>query len=295
MGIKLHCPNGHKLNVKSFLAGRRGICPDCGAKFEIPAETVEAAKAEAAAAMPVIKVTPPPGASPVAVVPTAAVATVPTQAVATVRAVTPAPGATIPSSIPTGLPVGLPVTAIQNPSYPSTTLPVGGVPLDGGMMVSAPGMATHPGAYPVVPAAGMLTGAVPDAMYAAPRAMTPGMGDPLADGPQSVWYVRPPSGGQFGPAMGDMMRRWIAEGRVNAESWVWREGMLDWQPAGAVLPMYFSDTAAGPAALGAVSRRPLPLAPRKRNTGNLVALTVAMLLLAVVLIGVFAYIVSTNQ
>ncbi|MCA9258564.1 MAG: DUF4339 domain-containing protein, partial [Planctomycetales bacterium] len=29
-------PNGHKLHVKNELAGRRGICPDCGAKVEIP-------------------------------------------------------------------------------------------------------------------------------------------------------------------------------------------------------------------------------------------------------------------
>jgi hypothetical protein len=36
MGIRFSCPNGHKLNVKENLAGRRGICPACGAKFVIP-------------------------------------------------------------------------------------------------------------------------------------------------------------------------------------------------------------------------------------------------------------------
>jgi hypothetical protein len=36
MGIRFSCPNGHKLNVKETLAGRRGICPACGAKFVIP-------------------------------------------------------------------------------------------------------------------------------------------------------------------------------------------------------------------------------------------------------------------
>ena len=36
MGIRLTCPNGHKLNVKTFLAGKRGVCPQCGAKFAIP-------------------------------------------------------------------------------------------------------------------------------------------------------------------------------------------------------------------------------------------------------------------
>ena len=37
MGIRVYCPNGHKLNVKDSQAGRRGICPHCGAKFTIPA------------------------------------------------------------------------------------------------------------------------------------------------------------------------------------------------------------------------------------------------------------------
>src|SRR5829696_8910632 len=36
MGIRFNCPSGHKLNVKEFLAGKRGVCPQCGAKFVIP-------------------------------------------------------------------------------------------------------------------------------------------------------------------------------------------------------------------------------------------------------------------
>src|SRR4029453_10695240 len=36
MGIRFRCPNGHKLNVKSFLPGKRGVCPDCGQTFRIP-------------------------------------------------------------------------------------------------------------------------------------------------------------------------------------------------------------------------------------------------------------------
>ena len=36
MGIKFRCPNGHKLHVKSFLAGKRGVCPKCGVAVEIP-------------------------------------------------------------------------------------------------------------------------------------------------------------------------------------------------------------------------------------------------------------------
>jgi hypothetical protein len=36
MGIRFTCPNGHKLHVKAFLAGKRGVCPQCGAKILIP-------------------------------------------------------------------------------------------------------------------------------------------------------------------------------------------------------------------------------------------------------------------
>src|SRR5215210_2124144 len=39
MGIRFNCPSGHKLNVKEFLAGKRGVCPQCGAKFIIPRPT----------------------------------------------------------------------------------------------------------------------------------------------------------------------------------------------------------------------------------------------------------------
>lgn len=48
MGIRFSCPNGHKLNVKTFLAGKRGVCPQCGAKFVIPApvETLAASPAK---------------------------------------------------------------------------------------------------------------------------------------------------------------------------------------------------------------------------------------------------------
>ena len=36
MGIRFFCPNGHRLHVKSFLAGKRGYCPKCGTKLLIP-------------------------------------------------------------------------------------------------------------------------------------------------------------------------------------------------------------------------------------------------------------------
>lgn len=40
MGIRFYCPNGHKLNVKSELAGKIGICPKCQARMTIPTVSV---------------------------------------------------------------------------------------------------------------------------------------------------------------------------------------------------------------------------------------------------------------
>ncbi|MDZ4820397.1 MAG: DUF4339 domain-containing protein [Planctomycetota bacterium] len=42
MGIRVACPNGHNLNVKTTLAGKRALCPKCGAQFEIPRTIAEA-------------------------------------------------------------------------------------------------------------------------------------------------------------------------------------------------------------------------------------------------------------
>jgi hypothetical protein len=39
MGIVSFCPNKHRVKVKDELAGRKGICPTCGARFRIPLES----------------------------------------------------------------------------------------------------------------------------------------------------------------------------------------------------------------------------------------------------------------
>ena len=39
MGIRFRCPNGHKIHVKTYLAGKRGICPECGLKVPIPPQS----------------------------------------------------------------------------------------------------------------------------------------------------------------------------------------------------------------------------------------------------------------
>lgn len=113
MGIRFSCPNGHRLHVKEFLAGKRGVCPACGAKFVIPlpAESQPAApQAATAAAAPrtvertsspsvVIPVVPPSAAAPVERPANPAATSFATHA-ATVEPVPPSPVAT-----PTATPV----------------------------------------------------------------------------------------------------------------------------------------------------------------------------------------------
>lgn len=46
MGIVAYCPNGHRVKVKDEFAGRKGVCPECRARFRVPRG--EAARAEGA-------------------------------------------------------------------------------------------------------------------------------------------------------------------------------------------------------------------------------------------------------
>ena len=43
-------------------------------------------------------------------------------------------------------------------------------------------------------------------------------------------------GGQYGPAKTDVMRSWLAEGRISGDTYVWREGWPDWREAERVFP-----------------------------------------------------------
>jgi len=132
MGVRFECPNGHKLNVKAFLAGKRGICPHCDSKFIIPLTSGGQATAVESEPEPIAEAsTPPAESAPVA-------------------------------------------------------------------------------ASPVVPS------------------IPPAKGEATVS--PDIWYVRPAKGDeQFGPASTEAVRSWIAEGRVAADSWVWKTGWTEWK------------------------------------------------------------------
>ena len=74
-----------------------------------------------------------------------------------------------------------------------------------------------------------------------PSVASPTVPSVFAEGINAKWFVRPPSGGQFGPAESELLLTWIAESRVPADSFLWREGMAEWQTAKELMPESFED------------------------------------------------------
>ncbi|MFN0019043.1 MAG: GYF domain-containing protein [Pirellulaceae bacterium] len=208
MGIKFLCPNGHKMNVKAFLAGKRGKCPKCGVSVRIPQETPASDSGEDLL-----------GDASVPAAVTAQQAVVQT----TVRPVTAvAPSAPMhPATQTYAAPVVRPVMPVGAPAIPSVPAMAPGYQLAGPAVMRMP----HP----------------------TPAQMPIGV-DPISQAPNAIWYVRPPSGGQYGPARGDIMRKWVGEGRVSGDSLVWREGFPEWKSASQLFPSLAGIGAPAPAA-----------------------------------------------
>ncbi len=221
MGIKFHCPNGHRLNVKSFLAGKRGVCPKCGAKMRIPT-------------------------------------------------------ASEPALVHSELDSEVDEEESDASHHPAKS--------NGSGAVAAPAAT---------------------AATTADHAAAATADDPIAEAPAAIWYVRPPSGGQYGPARGEIMRRWIAEGRVSSDSLVWREGWTDWQNAGKLFPVLQAAGTATPAATTPAVSTTVPISARsslrsatryqekKRETNSLaIGILVSLGAVCLVLVGVLVYVLS---
>ncbi len=70
---------------------------------------------------------------------------------------------------------------------------------------------------------------------------------------EAKWFVRPPSGGQYGPALESVLRQWVGEGRITPDTLVRRttENESQWQSAASVFP----ELGAGPV-IGAPTASP---------------------------------------
>ncbi len=79
----------------------------------------------------------------------------------------------------------------------------------------------------------------------------------LREAPAGVWYVRPTSGGQYGPATSEAFMQWLIEGRVSRDALVWRDDWPEWQVAGQSIQRLFWPSLAGEIAIlaGAIDPR----------------------------------------
>ncbi len=194
MGIKFTCPHCNTaLNVKSELGGKRGRCPSCQQKIEIPTES----KAGAATAAPTAAATQPGPSAP---------------------AVS-APGAAAVS------PAGTPAAFSPPAESPAAD-----------QVESFPALQTTTGQPSARQADAQTALAAPSAAVAQPAAGTAPV-DAISESPQLQWYVMPPGAtSQYGPAVGEEFRAWIKEGRVTADTLIWRQDWPEWKPAGIIFP-----------------------------------------------------------
>ena len=111
--------------------------------------------------------------------------------------------------------------------------------------------------------------------------------DPFEEAPDAVWYVRPPAGGQFGPASKELIKKWLSEGRVSHDSHVWREGWPDWKSASETFVQTFGatkseaiDTAKSSGLSKSLASQKLYIKrKRRRNTLGIVVILLGILII----------------
>lgn len=229
MGIRFRCHNcDHQLHVKDFQGGKRGRCPECKGAFRIPRQ-------DAPTSEPVLEGgTTAPQANSTA-------SKLPANAPASGDETADSPGAE-------SLELVEQPTLSQTEAAPANT-ELAPTPQD-----------TAGRAEPLSTATMQEASAPANPEAAGPELPVPTPATALAQNPAELggeeisWYVRPASGGQFGPANGPTFSQWLSEGRVSGDSHIWRDGWPDWQIAQLALPAYF----ASPIAMQPAAASPAP-------------------------------------
>lgn len=227
MGIRFYCPRGHKLNVKAELAGKIGICPECGQRMLIPFESTRESthkrKLERLAGLNRLDAAQTPE------------STDSDEATITIHqpAANPYPaGAQIPPDLPA--PDAEQVSASVSPAASA---------IDRSAAAAGDEEAAFPFSAPEPGATGI------DANLL------------LAD-PNLVWYTRGTDNQSYGPVTNVVMKAWIKERRIGPTMLIWREGWSTWLEAKNVFPeleAIFTPPVAE-VAVGA-SANPAPAAP----------------------------------
>lgn len=208
MGLRFKCHHcGEELNVKNYLAGKRGKCPNCSGSFRIPQEGLETSQ-DVSVKFP--------------------------GQIATEQHLDAEQYAMVGAEASDQSGNDLQATEVSTSSRAERrTGPVG---------VSTPKAESRPTESPV----------------ALPKA--------IAEAPDAAWFVRPPSGGEYGPAIGTLLATWLDEQRVGAAALVWREGWPQWQCASEVFPEKFEKPTppVAPPQASAPASIPSPVTPASR-------------------------------
>lgn len=280
MGIRFYCQScQQKLNVKAFLAGKRGICPHCGATVLIPLESQIPSRKER-------------------------------QRTASAAGAKTVRSDRTPLSAAAGQPAADESVDLADQSVNLREALQAEVARDATAAQQReshpPMVATGPVQYGgsdavADPLDGLASAAMGESSAAA------GDADPIAENPSLRWYVRPPSGGQYGPVDGHGLRQWIEEGRVSADSLVWREDWPEWQTAGSQFPwlaeaIAHARTASPVAAPAAIAQQPAGTAKttvhrvrRRRSSGLELAIVMLLSVLVVVLAIAVVVVISSRR
>lgn len=203
MGIRFYCPNGHKLNVKEFQAGQRGICPRCHAKFDIPFESTRPAGSKD---LPIAKEW-------------------------EERAKREGLFPFEKKSEPIWDDIDLNHVPMDWNAVPDAGN------YDSQEFSGTSSTSTFQNSYAADTEINAkkfnasLNLAEPPKSVQTP---TPTLPDPFEGPADTVWYLHPTSGNQIGPVNRDTMRTWLNENRIAPDSLVWREGWPDWKTASDV-------------------------------------------------------------
>lgn len=237
MGIRFYCPNGHKLHVKAFQAGLRGICPYCGTPVDIPLQSTRPSSKEERLARKRQGARPGSHDKPVPILQkkVAATSAEGPQALGGPARTGSTPPSAAAATSPPAAATGPGAPSMRQQAKPQSRAMEATIPRHAALAAEPWGepFAQEQSAARLFGAGGAATAQPP-----APPLVTRTTHDLtiLDEAPNAVWYVRPSTGGQYGPATRDVLRTWLAEGRIAHDTLVWREGWRDWREAGEVFP-----------------------------------------------------------
>lgn len=216
MGIRFRCHQcGHELHVKDFQGGKRSRCPECETKFRIPTESAERS-------IPLDGSLSASGDSAVQASASGASSAISNAAVGRSTGTIAGKGTSAKSTVikPTGNQLG---SADRSALNDDADEPQDALADESTFANQTEWNSEHVAAPAPAPLRAII------------------------EAPDANWYVRPPAGGQYGPAPASIFSEWITESRVTRDSLVWRDGWPQWLLASEVFSDFFGSGVASSA------------------------------------------------